>query len=565
MIVSIVTGTYNRLKSLKRMIDSVRNSVGIGFPYEIVVVDGGSTDGTQEFLRNQSDVVLIEQKELLGAVKAFNEGARSSRGRYVIMANDDIAFKYESIVNAISVLEDDSSIGIGCFPQNRYSSEYTVSRMPAVIDGAQSSTWYGQVCIIPRWLGNRVGWWGEGYHTYGGDNEMSCKVLELGLRVVPLESCCIDDFVEKDELRKINSKGFGPGDNHPDSILWKSRWTRNDKIGPVVSNFPLIDIPKRTKDIRVLYAPIYEDSSFPIQLKTKKGLRESLSKHWMVYEVNYRRDPDLIYYGVSMFRPNLVIIQFHDPKAISYDLMMKLRDEFKDTVFVSWNGDYNLKALESSAYKQVAKLFHLTTFVCMDIIPQYIAEGINAKYWQIGFEDYDVIPGTLKERIDVLFMGNCYTRQRQSMGEMLRIRKDLKTRLYGSWPSHIGSDGNTLYDFATGDLICRSSEIVLGDNNFPDSYAYVSNRLFQVLHSGAFYLQQVIPGMTQTLGLEDGVHLATWTDLNDLSNKIDFWLPRKSERLQIGREGKKFIDRYHSFDARVSELMLMLAELKMGH
>ena len=43
--VSVVLGTYNRLSFLKATIASVRASQ-IDVPYEIIVVDGGSTDGT---------------------------------------------------------------------------------------------------------------------------------------------------------------------------------------------------------------------------------------------------------------------------------------------------------------------------------------------------------------------------------------------------------------------------------------------------------------------------------------------------------------------------------------
>jgi hypothetical protein len=38
--ISVVTGTYNRLVYLQKMVESVRKSIGRGIPYEIVIVDG---------------------------------------------------------------------------------------------------------------------------------------------------------------------------------------------------------------------------------------------------------------------------------------------------------------------------------------------------------------------------------------------------------------------------------------------------------------------------------------------------------------------------------------------
>jgi hypothetical protein len=72
--VGIVFGTYNRLPLLQVCISSLRPSVG-SLSYEIVVVDGGSSDGTQHWARCQPDVVLIEQTlPLTGAVIAYNLG-----------------------------------------------------------------------------------------------------------------------------------------------------------------------------------------------------------------------------------------------------------------------------------------------------------------------------------------------------------------------------------------------------------------------------------------------------------------------------------------------------------
>ena len=73
--VSIVSGTFNRLPYLKRMIESGRKAMRPaghvhafeGVTWEFVIVDGGSTDGTLDWLRSQADVRVIEHGRLLGA------------------------------------------------------------------------------------------------------------------------------------------------------------------------------------------------------------------------------------------------------------------------------------------------------------------------------------------------------------------------------------------------------------------------------------------------------------------------------------------------------------------
>ncbi len=51
-VISVVIGTYNRIKFLKLAINSVRKDLE-NFSHEIIVVDGGSTDGSIQWLTKQ--------------------------------------------------------------------------------------------------------------------------------------------------------------------------------------------------------------------------------------------------------------------------------------------------------------------------------------------------------------------------------------------------------------------------------------------------------------------------------------------------------------------------------
>lgn len=119
MLVSIVSGTYDRLESLVRMVESARACVPFGIAYEIVIVDGGSQDGTIQWCGRQKDIRLIQHGELRGAINAFCDGAKAAQGDYVILANDDITFLPGSILAAIVHMETNEHCGAVAFMDDR--------------------------------------------------------------------------------------------------------------------------------------------------------------------------------------------------------------------------------------------------------------------------------------------------------------------------------------------------------------------------------------------------------------------------------------------------------------
>ena len=60
-----VVVTYNRLQLLKECIDCLRTQTFKKF--DVLVVNNDSTDGTKEWLSEQTDITVINQKNLGGA------------------------------------------------------------------------------------------------------------------------------------------------------------------------------------------------------------------------------------------------------------------------------------------------------------------------------------------------------------------------------------------------------------------------------------------------------------------------------------------------------------------
>lgn len=169
---SVVFGTYNRLEMLEACVESVRAAVG-KLDFEIVITDGGSTDGTLEYLRAQPDVILIEHGELLGAVKAYNDAFARAGGRYAAHLNDDLVVDGESLAEAAAFLDAHPEVGQVAF-------QYNTNKYRTVLGGkAYPFAAFGMTRVE---LGERAGWLGPFYHACG-DIHLSLSVQKMGFGV----------------------------------------------------------------------------------------------------------------------------------------------------------------------------------------------------------------------------------------------------------------------------------------------------------------------------------------------------------------------------------------------
>lgn len=88
MKISVVVLTYNRLTSLKNTITSIQRHTSI--PYELLVVNNNSTDGTTEYLNGQLGIKAIHMPNNIGVV-ARNRAFVQATGDLIAQVDDDVS------------------------------------------------------------------------------------------------------------------------------------------------------------------------------------------------------------------------------------------------------------------------------------------------------------------------------------------------------------------------------------------------------------------------------------------------------------------------------------------
>jgi glycosyltransferase involved in cell wall biosynthesis len=232
-MISIVTGTLNRKELLPGLI---ANTVGVDNRLELILVDGGSDDGTIEYIESldHPHIKLVRVGERSSYPHFMNLGIKESKYDYVCQWNDDVLlvndwsevidelddndfyifnWKYgniDSMVdhNWISGKDVPHSNGGWCLTDNTH------------LKGGELVMNYG---IYNKKIFKEIGMYNNEYHYYYADGDMCYRSHAFGYRHKSLWD------IKVCSLPTTKTALHGPDDV---SIYEKNRRLYDDKILP---------------------------------------------------------------------------------------------------------------------------------------------------------------------------------------------------------------------------------------------------------------------------------------------------------------------------------------------
>jgi GT2 family glycosyltransferase len=109
-LVSVIILNWNGKKWLERCLPTLLSV--IYKPIEIIVVNNGSTDDSQLFLKKHFPTIkIVELKSNIGYAGANNVGVKAAKGKYLLFLNNDTEVTPDFLNTLVHDLENDSSIG----------------------------------------------------------------------------------------------------------------------------------------------------------------------------------------------------------------------------------------------------------------------------------------------------------------------------------------------------------------------------------------------------------------------------------------------------------------------
>jgi O-antigen biosynthesis protein len=111
--VSIVIPVFNNLKFTLECLASIAHCTA-GVRYEIIVVDDGSTDQTQEILSRVKNIIYVANQQSLDSSGSYDIGINKTKGKYILFINNDIQVTdgwLERLVNTFDQYENVGAVG----------------------------------------------------------------------------------------------------------------------------------------------------------------------------------------------------------------------------------------------------------------------------------------------------------------------------------------------------------------------------------------------------------------------------------------------------------------------
>lgn len=536
-MISVIIPVYNVEDYLHVCLNSILKQSYQDF--EIICIDDASTDSSLEileyFTRKDSRIKILKNETKKGLKYCKIEGLRNSQGKYITFLNSDgwLSFnalkvfieKFNEEKLDIIILSDvDYKLNLDKssfleFPMNVFCSKSFLSNL-----NSNSFLNENKISILDSDLLEKT----DEFRKQDFDLSIYDKKLNNEISILKNE-------IEKLNINLNDSKKIVEKLKNNELILQK-------KLGEY----------RKPHIIEKIINKDYSNLTIAIKSPHPKG-----TTHWgdLFFSKALKKSFKKLGFNVILQERE----NWYDEKEIDIALVLRgLVDYNPDysNINIMWNISHP-ELISKEEYEKYDQVF-ISSKKYVNKLKNKVNTNISSL---LQCTDPEVFYPEVDENIkdEILFVGVTRGVYREIIRDILKTNHDVS--IYGmGWEEYI--DKKYIKDqFIPNDELHKyysSCKILLNDHweemrdeDFP------SNRLFDALACGTFVISDKIPSADT---LFEG-SIVTYDDVDDLNEKVDYYLTHEDERIKLAEKGKKIVLENHTFDNRVQEILYALKKL----
>lgn len=221
-LISIIMPTWNGVEFLKQAMESIERNTK--WPFELVIVDNGSIDGTQEFVLNadfKMDGQYLRNEENRGFAIANNQGVKAAKGNFVCLLNNDVIVTKGWLTAMMNVFSEEKAVGLvgarlvhpgkgtiqhaGVVQLSSGIPDHIYFNRPMNYSPAMKRKQYfavtGACMLLPKQLFIELGSFDEAYINGWEDMDLCQKIRRAGHRIYYEPTSLIYHYESRSENR----------------------------------------------------------------------------------------------------------------------------------------------------------------------------------------------------------------------------------------------------------------------------------------------------------------------------------------------------------------------------
>lgn len=251
------------------------------------------------------------------------------------------------------------------------------------------------------------------------------------------------------------------------------------------------------------------------------------------------------------FLPTIVIIQVQAPNILFPDVLQQIS---RIAFVIEFCGDvrHNLPP----HYLDSGRCINLSCFSNMRDVRTAREVGLNSEWVELGYDSDKYKSWDVPASTEVVAHFNHYgdgyfpeSKYRREAVEKLQAHFGNIFGVFGNFPGARNNFNHSQIDESKN--YC-GAKIAISISHFCIE-KYASDRLIRALGSGVMVLSHYFPAIEEMY--EVGTHLDVFHNLQELTDKVNYYLTHEEERKRIAVDGQEYVKNTYTFDNMISNLI----------